>query len=60
MRFVAVVRADKRIGVLDNQRKMFAHFHEGGPWSAIDRATTAAGRMNDSTDTVTGYVWEEA
>lgn len=60
MRFTVVVRTDGRMGILDTQRKQFAHFHEGGPVEARHRADAAAARLNKGDDTITGYVWEDA
>jgi hypothetical protein len=44
--------------VLDAKRMVSATFHEGGPVAAAKRAETAAARLNDGSDTPTGYVWE--
>lgn len=60
MRFRALVRADGRVGILDVTKETFAWFLEGGPVPAMNRATRAAARLNDGTDTITGYGWEKA
>ena len=60
-RFTALTRADGRVGVLDVKGEKFAHFLDTHPvWSPTERATKAAARLNDGTDTTTGYVWEKA
>lgn len=47
-----------RWGVHDDLKSAFAPFWEGGPWSAEERATTCAGRLNEGTDKPTGMIWE--
>lgn len=44
--------------VHDAQRMTVARIHEAGPMPAEERARRMASRMNDKTDTPTGYVWE--
>lgn len=49
----------REVGVVDTKTKRFAAFHGKDAVDLKRRLEYVVGRLNDGTDTPTGYVWEE-